>query len=183
RSFRAKPFALDRLGRGLAALAAPAARLLGRRAGGAEVVHVVRVLDQSFVEVVAHLLAGGADEVDALDGLVDALAVQDAPLELLDANAEQLFVLALDLPAASLVLRKLFLAVFHGLLFVVEDRERLGLRAWLVRFAGPRHGGTSLPYADGSAGTLRVAARLLANPEEPARTESGVLDDATLGAT
>src|SRR6185436_162076 len=51
-------FACDRLGGGLAALAAPAARLLGRRAGGAEVVHVVRVLDQSFVEVVAHLLAG-----------------------------------------------------------------------------------------------------------------------------
>ena len=34
---------------------------------------VVRVLDQPLVQVVADLLADGADEVDALDRLVDAL--------------------------------------------------------------------------------------------------------------
>src|SRR5262245_931907 len=82
--------------RGLAA-AALAARLLGGRTGGAEVVKVVRVLDQAVVDVVADLPAGRADEVDAFDRLVDALAVEDATAQLLDADAEQLFVLALDL--------------------------------------------------------------------------------------
>ena len=96
-------------GGGLAALAA--ARLLRRRAGGAEVVHVVRILDQAVVDVVADLPARRADEVDALDRLVDALAVEDAAAQLLDADAEQLLVLALDLPPTGLVLRKLFLAV------------------------------------------------------------------------
>src|SRR6185369_15505200 len=104
-----------------AALSAAAARLLRRGARGAEVVHVVRVLDQAFVEVVAHLLAGGADEVDALDRLVDALPVEDAALELLDADAEQLLVLALYLAPSRFIFGELFLAVFDRLLLVVED--------------------------------------------------------------
>src|SRR5580765_7096048 len=70
---------------GLAALAAAAAGLPRRGACGAEVVHVVRIFDQPLVEVVADLLARGTDEVDALDRLVDPLAVQDPALELLDA--------------------------------------------------------------------------------------------------
>src|SRR5439155_15520181 len=111
-----------RSGRGLAA-PLPAARLLGTGACGAEVVHVVRVLDETVVDVVTHLPARRADEVDALDGLVDALAVQDPPLQLLDADAEQLLVLALDLAPARLILRQVLLTVVGVQLLVVEDAE------------------------------------------------------------
>ncbi len=68
-----------------------------RRAGVAHVLDVVRILDQALVEVVADLLADRADEVDALDGLVDALPIEDTALELVDADAEELLVLPLDL--------------------------------------------------------------------------------------
>src|SRR5581483_8224546 len=115
-----------------------AAGLLGGRARGAQVVDVVRVFDETVVDVVAHLLARRADEVDALDRLVDALAVEDAPLQLLDADAEQLLVLALDLPAAGLVLRKIFLPVVGVRLLVLEDAERLALGAAAALLALPR---------------------------------------------
>src|SRR5262249_61217803 len=82
--------------------------------------HVVVILDQAVVDVVADLLAGGADEVDTLDGLVDPLAVQDPTLQLLDADAEELLVLPLDLAPPGLVLGKLFLRLVDCLLFVVE---------------------------------------------------------------
>ena len=59
------------------------------RARATQVLRVVRVFDQPVVHVVADLLALDADEVDALDRLVDALAVEDAALQLLDADAEQ----------------------------------------------------------------------------------------------
>src|SRR6266436_6069411 len=129
-----------RLGGGLAAALA-AARLLRVGARAAQVVQVVRVLHQPVVHVVADLLARRADEVDALDGLVDALAVQDAAAQLLDANAEQLLVLALDLAATGLVLGEVLLAVLGVVLVAVEDGERLGLAtAALVALTRARHG-------------------------------------------
>ena len=60
------------------------------RTGGADVPEVLGIFDQSLVEVVAHLPAGDADEVDPFDRLLDALAVQDPPGELLDANPEEI---------------------------------------------------------------------------------------------
>ena len=55
----------------------------GRRGAGftalaAEVVQVRRVLDDPVVERMADLQAFVADEVDAFDGLVDSLAIEDA---------------------------------------------------------------------------------------------------------
>src|SRR5262245_30410611 len=112
---------------GAFALAAP--RLLGGAAGDAEVVHVVRILDQTIVDVVTDLLARGTDEIDALDGLVDPLAVQDPSLELLDADAEELLVLPLDLATPGLVLRKFLFRLVAGLLVVIDGGGvRLGLR-------------------------------------------------------
>src|SRR5579885_439582 len=101
------------------------ARLLGRRARRAEVVHVVRILHQALVEVVAHPAAGRADEVNAL-------AVEDATLQLLDPDAEQLLVLPLDLPPPGLVLRELLLALVGGMVFLVEDAEALRLATALL---------------------------------------------------
>src|SRR2546427_2565544 len=127
--------------RGGLAAALAAARLLRVGARAAQVVQVVRVLHQPVVHVVADLLARRADEVDALDGLVDALAVQDAAAQLLDANAEQLLVLALDLAATGLVLGEVLLAVLGVVLVAVEDGERLGLAtAALVALTRARHG-------------------------------------------
>ncbi len=47
----------------------------GLAALAALVVLVVRVFDQTVVERVADLEAFGADEIDAVDGLVDAFAI------------------------------------------------------------------------------------------------------------
>ena len=124
--------------------------------GDAEVVHVVRVLDQAVVDVVTDLLARGADEVDALDGLVDALAVEDATLQLLDADAEQLFVLPLDLPPSRLVLRKLLLGLVDAVLLVV-DRGGEGLRLGpgaLVALARACHAALRASCGLASAGAL-----------------------------
>src|SRR5204862_3602159 len=111
------------------------------RAGGTEVVQVVRVLDQAVVDVVADLPARRADEVDALDRLVDALTVEDAAAQLLDPDAEQILVLALDLPPSRLVLREVLRTVVAARLLDLEDAEGLpGLRAAarLVVLALPR---------------------------------------------
>src|SRR5688572_5417630 len=159
-------------------LAAP--RLLLSRAGVAEIVDVVRVLDEAVVDVVADLPAGGADEVDALDRLVDALAVQDATAQLLDADAEELLVLPLDLPPPRLVLRELFLVV-AGLVVLTLEEEALAaaLGRRLVALTRARHASRSFV----SAGSFAVAAGLLAEPVEAARAEARELDDARLCPT
>ena len=70
-----------------------------------------------------------------------ALAVQDAPAQLFDANTEQLLVLALDLAAAGFVLGEVLLPVLGVVLVAVEDGERLGLAAAaLVALPRARHG-------------------------------------------
>jgi len=74
---------------------------------------------------VADLHALGADEVDALDRLVDALAVQDAPAELLDADAEKVFVLTLDLPPPRFVFRELLFRRGLPVIVLLEDVEPL----------------------------------------------------------
>src|ERR1700722_6596833 len=75
----------------------------------------------------ADLHAFGADEIDALDGLVDALAIEDAAAKFLDANAEEVLVLALDFPPAGFVLGEigLFLVLVNG---VGEPRVEILLR-------------------------------------------------------
>jgi hypothetical protein len=79
--------------------------LLGFRAAAAQVVRIVWVFDETVIHVVADLLTFCTNEVNALDGLVDAFAVEDSTLELLDSNSKQRFVLTLDLPATNFVLR------------------------------------------------------------------------------
>src|SRR5579884_1449826 len=86
-------------------------RLRGRRpslrALAALVVLIGGILGQAVIERMTDFQALGADEVDALDSLVDALAVEDAAAELFDPDAEQFLVLALDFAAAGFVLGKI----------------------------------------------------------------------------
>src|SRR5262249_11722292 len=125
----------------------PAPRLLRRGTGRAEVVHVVRILDETVVDVVADLPAGRADEVDALDRLVDALPVEDPPPQLLDPDAEQLFVLPLDLAAPGLVLRELLFGLVSRVLLVFEHREALRRLAALVALSRTRHARRTLRFS------------------------------------
>src|SRR5713226_1901902 len=67
----------------------------------------------------ADLEASRADEVDALDGFVDSLAVQDPPAQFLDSDPKQLAVLALDLSPAGFVLGKV--GIFVGLVGHVAE--------------------------------------------------------------
>jgi hypothetical protein len=70
-----------------------------------------------------------ADKVDAFDGLVDAFPIEDAALELLDSDAEQFLVLALDLTPTRFVLGEIgFFLMLVGLGDAdVEVHLRLGL--------------------------------------------------------
>src|ERR1700685_253510 len=77
---------------------------LGARA--AHIVQIGGIFGEAVVERVAHLHARGADEVDALDGFVDSFAVEDSAAQLLDPDAEQLAVLALDFASSGFVLGK-----------------------------------------------------------------------------
>src|SRR5229473_477672 len=54
-------------------------RRLQLGACSADVVQIRRVLGQTVVERMADLEASGTDKIDALDGLVDSLAVEDSP--------------------------------------------------------------------------------------------------------
>jgi 23S rRNA pseudouridine1911/1915/1917 synthase len=91
------------------------------------VLRVVRILDQPVVHVVADLLALDADEVDTLDRLVDALAIEDAPLQLLDADSQQCLVLALDLAPAGFISGKV--AVFLSVGPIVPFQNAVALFA------------------------------------------------------
>src|SRR6266478_205413 len=71
----------------------------------------------------ADLEASGADKIDALDSLVDSLAVEDSPAQLLDSNPEQLAILAFDLPPAGFVLGKI--RVFVCLVRHIAERRVL----------------------------------------------------------
>src|SRR5258708_831194 len=71
----------------------------------------------------ADLEASGADKIDALDSLVDPLAVEDSPAQLLDSYSEQLAILAFDLPPACFVLGKI--GVFVRLVRHIAERRVL----------------------------------------------------------
>src|SRR5579863_3414408 len=82
---------------------------------GAQVLLVIRVLGQTVVERMADLKTIDADIVDALDSLVDALAIENPAAQFLDADAEQIGVLALDLAPSGFVLGKIRIFVgFSG---------------------------------------------------------------------
>src|SRR5262249_15503717 len=93
------------------------------------------IFHQAVVDVVTDLRALGTDEIDALDRLVDALAIQDPTAQLLDTDAEQVFVLTFDLAPPRFVLRKLLFARGDGALVLVEDVEPL-LRLFLLDLFG-----------------------------------------------
>src|SRR5579864_7147887 len=106
----------------------------GRRRGGsrrrlqlgacaADIVQIRRVLGQTVVERMADFEASGADKIDALDSLVDSLAIQDSPAQLLDSNSEQLAILAFDLPSSGFVLGKI--CIFVRLVRHIAERRVL----------------------------------------------------------
>src|SRR5712671_7147884 len=98
-------------------------RRLQLGACAADVVQIRGVLGQTVVERMANLEASGADKIDALDSLVDSLAVEDSPAQLLDSDPEQLAILAFNLPPAGFVLGKI--SVFVRLVRHIAERSVL----------------------------------------------------------
>jgi hypothetical protein len=80
-----------------------------------------RLLDPSLVEIVADSFAFEADEIDSVDALVDFLSVENPAAEFLDANAQQLFVVLLDLASPRFVTWKILIFGFlvTGILEIV----------------------------------------------------------------
>src|SRR5260221_8957846 len=68
---------------------------------GAQILLVLGVFGQAVIEGMADLQAIDADVVDALDSLVDTLAIENAAAQFLDADSEQIGVLTLDLASTS----------------------------------------------------------------------------------
>src|SRR6266481_5224492 len=106
----------------------------GRRRGGsrrrlqlgacaADVVQIRGILGQTVVERMTDLEASGADKIDALDSLVDSLAIEDSSAQLLDSYSKQLAILAFDLPSAGFVLGKI--GVFVRLVRHIAERRVL----------------------------------------------------------
>src|ERR1700730_6321211 len=91
----------------------------------AQVLLIVSVFRQAVVERVTHLQAIEADVVDALDGLVDSLAIKDPAAQLLDSDPEEIGVLAFDLAPSSFVLGKI--RIFLGLVGQIVEAAVLVL--------------------------------------------------------
>src|SRR5208283_555905 len=77
---------------------------LGLGACAAQIVLIGGIFAEPVVERVADFQAYGADEVDALDRLVDSFTIENSSAQLLDPDAEQFGVLALDFSPAGFVL-------------------------------------------------------------------------------
>src|SRR5208282_110984 len=77
----------------------------------AQIVLIAGIFAQTVVERVTDFQACAADEVDALDRLVDSLAVENSSAQLLDPDAEQFSVLALDFSPPRFVLGKVGILV------------------------------------------------------------------------
>ena len=75
----------------------------GFGAGAAKVVKRNRFFHPAVIEVVADFLAFETDKIQAVDALVDLLAVEHAAAQLVDANAEQFFVVLLYLAPAGFI--------------------------------------------------------------------------------
>ena len=85
------------------ALSCAAADALGFGAASAKAILGSCFLDPALVEIVTDFFAFEADEINSVDALIDFLAVEDPTSEFLDANAQQLFVVLLDLTSARFV--------------------------------------------------------------------------------
>src|SRR5208282_4019043 len=93
---------------------------LGLGACAAQIVLIGGIFAEPVVERVADFQAYGADEVDALDRLVDSFAIENSSAQLLDPDAEQLAVLSLDFSPAGFVLGKV--GIFVRLVRHVAER-------------------------------------------------------------
>src|SRR5258705_2157658 len=98
-------------------------RRLQLGACAADVVQIRGIFGQTVVERMADLEASGADKIDALDSLVDSLAVEDSSAQLLDSYPEQFAILAFNLPPAGFVLGKI--CVFVRLVRHIAERSVL----------------------------------------------------------
>ena len=67
-----------------------------------------RFFHPTFVEVVADFSALEADEIEAVDALVDFLAVEHSSPELIDADAQEIFVVLFYFAPAGFVTWKIF---------------------------------------------------------------------------
>src|ERR1039458_9750908 len=93
---------------------------LGLGACAAQIVLIGGIFAEPVVERVADFQACGADEVDALDRLVDSFAIENSSAQLLDPDAEHLAVLALDFSPAGFVLGKV--GIFVRLVRHIAER-------------------------------------------------------------
>jgi hypothetical protein len=100
----------------------------------------LRVFDQSLVEVVGDLLARKTNEIDAVDALIDLLAIEHAPLQFLDPDSQQFLITLLDLEPASLVAGQSLLFGLVVILFVERAAAPRPARGGF--FLRPRHGFT-----------------------------------------
>jgi len=147
---------------------------LGTRA--ALVRNVVGIFHEPFIEIVANFLTYGTDEVDALNRLIDPLAVEDSSLEFLNADTQEFLVAFLDFLASRFVFWELLFARFLRLLFV----ERVEVLFFSLFLSCPRHE-QRLPGLARAAKVLRI---LVTHPEKSLHlAEPGVLHHLTIGST
>src|ERR1700733_10304745 len=119
----------------------------------------------------AHLQAIEADVIDPFDGLVDALAIKNPAPQLLDANPEQVGVLALDLAPAGFVLGKI--RIFVGFFGQIIEAAVLVLLGGFSRLFGPPHRRTPPCRTVKLAEPANVTGVLFANQIEALASEAG----------
>jgi hypothetical protein len=141
----------------------------------ARIILIIGIFLQAFIKGVTHLGAARTNEIDSLDCLIDSLAIEDAALELLDANPQQFLVLTLNFAAASLILGQV--GVFVSGIDRLGEPVQITLRGFgLMDF---RH----VPAAPPSPQTADKAAIFLAHEKETPPPVTGEQCYLTLGAT
>src|ERR1039458_9405546 len=148
---------------------------LGLGACAAQIVLIGGIFAEPVVERVADFQACGADEVDALDRLVNSFAIENSSAQLLDPDAEQLAVLALDFSPAGFVLGKV--GIFVRLVRHIAER---GVLVALGSLALARSAHRESPCRLARASD--EAAVLLADQVEALAAEAGELGHLALGS-
>src|SRR5208282_1347569 len=142
----------------------------------AQIVLIAGIFAETVVERVTDFQAYAADEVDALDRLVNSFAVENPSAQLLDSDAEQFAVLALDFSPAGFVLGKV--GIFVRLVRHIAER---GVLLTLGGLALARSAHRVIPPAR-LARASDEAAVLLADQVEALASEAGELGHLALGS-
>ena len=101
---------------------------------------VLGIFHESLIEIMTDFLAFEANEIDALNALVDFFPIKDSALELLDSDTQQLFVIVFYFSPACLVAGKVL--IFQSFLAGVVGKAvmtPLGCLTFMALFLRPRH--------------------------------------------